>query len=36
MAALLLAALLGWAWQDAGLRPLTAQSVPAPLPQVAR
>ena len=36
MAALLLAALLGWARQDAGLRPLTLQSESALLPQVAK
>jgi hypothetical protein len=34
--AALLAALLGWAWSDAGLRPLTPQSEPALLPQVTR
>ena len=33
--ALLLAALLGWAWRDAGLRPLTPQTGTAVLPQVA-
>ena len=33
---LLLAALIGWAWSDAGLRPLTPQSAPAVLPQVAK
>ncbi len=36
MAALLLAAVLGWAWQDGGLRPLTPQSEPALLPQVVK
>jgi len=36
MAALLLAALLGWAWQDAGLRPLTPHTEPALLPQVVK
>ena len=36
IAALLLTALLGWAWNDAGLRPLTAQSEPALLPQVSK
>ncbi len=35
-AALLLVALLGWAWQDAGLRPLTTLTEPALLPQVAK
>jgi len=34
--AALLAALALWAWSDAGLRPLTPQSEPATLPQVAR
>ncbi len=33
---LLVAALLGWAWSDAGLRPLTPQTAPATLPQVAK
>lgn len=33
-ALVLLGALLGWAWSDGGLRPLSPQSVPANLPQV--
>ena len=32
----LLAGLLGWAWQDGGVRALTPQSAPALLPPVGR
>ena len=31
-----LCALLGWAWHDGGVRPLSAQAEPALLPQVGR
>ena len=34
MALALLGVLLGWAWSDGGIRPLSPQSVPAMLPQV--
>ena len=33
-ALLALAALLGWAWSDGGMRPLSPQTAPAVLPQV--
>lgn len=36
IALLALVALLGWAWADGGERPLSEQSAPALLPQVAR
>ena len=32
----LLGAALGWAWFDGGVRPLSAQTPPAMLPQVGR